>query len=145
MITGAYAALCGLLLLALSARVIAGRRHYGAAFGDGDNTDLGRRIRAQANFTEYTPIFLVVLYFCELSGVEWWTIHLLGILFVIGRAIHAYGISFAENYAEDAIVAGGTYRQIGMGLTLSTIAVASIVVLTLRTVTTIQRVSVILS
>ena len=129
MITGLYSALCGFLLLGLSARVIAGRRQLGTALGDGVKTDLTRRIRAQANFSEYASTFLIILYFCEISGLAKWSIHTLGILFFTGRLAHAYGISFAESYAGDAIVQGGRSRQFGMALTLSAVGVASIALL----------------
>lgn len=93
MITGIYAALAALLIVALARNVISLRRQHKVALGDGRHQDLLAAIRAHANAVEYLPIGLLLLLLLELSQGPAWLIHLLGILFIIGRLIHANGVS----------------------------------------------------
>lgn len=95
MITGIYAALAALLIVALARNVISLRRQHKVALGDGGHQDLLAAIRAHANAIEYLPIGLLLLLLLELSQGPAWLIHLLGSLFIIGRLIHANGVSKA--------------------------------------------------
>ena len=62
-ITAIYAALLGLLFLALSVNVVRTRRATRVSLGAGDHPLLERRIRAHGNFAEYTPIALILIAF----------------------------------------------------------------------------------
>lgn len=108
MITGMYAALAALMIVALARNVISLRRQHKVALGDGGQQDLLAAIRAHANAVEYLPIGLLLLLLLELSQGPAWLIHLLGSLFIIGRLIHANGVS-------KAII---TRRIIGMQFTI---------------------------
>jgi len=57
--------------------------------GDGDDDTLRRRIRAQANFTEYTPLALIGLALCELSHAPPSVLMGLGATLLLGRTLHA--------------------------------------------------------
>ena len=92
-ITALYAGLLALLLFVLSARVIAVRRALGVALGDGEDKRLALRIRAQANFVEYTPIALLLILLAELLGTAGWLIHALGITLLFGRSVHAWSMA----------------------------------------------------
>lgn len=91
--TAAYCALLTLGYIVLSVRVIGKRRSVGAALGDGGNAALLRRQRAHANFAEYVPLALVLMLVAELQGPPNWLLHAFGIPLLIGRIVHAYGIS----------------------------------------------------
>jgi len=108
MITGIYAALAALLIVALVRNVISLRRQHKVALGDGGHQDLLAAIRAHANAVEYLPIGLLLLLLLELGQGPAWLVHLLGSLFIIGRLIHANGVS-------KAII---TRRIIGMQFTI---------------------------
>ncbi len=92
-----YIALSCLILSKLSINVIKLRRQNKVSFGDDGDRTLMRRIRAQANFIEYTPIFLL-----SLIGIEWLAfenipyyflyINTVGSLFIIGRILHALSL-----------------------------------------------------
>ena len=92
-----YIALSCLILSKLSINVIKLRRQNKVSFGDDGDRTLMRRIRAQANFIEYTPIFLL-----SLIGIEWLAvenipyyflyINIAGSLFIIGRILHALSL-----------------------------------------------------
>ena len=92
-----YIALSCLILSKLSINVIKLRRQNKVSYGDDGDRTLMRRIRAQANFIEYTPIFLL-----SLIGIEWLAvenipyyflyINIVGSLFIIGRILHALSL-----------------------------------------------------
>jgi len=85
-----YAAILGLIFIFLSARVIAARRRFRVTVGAGGHHALERRIRVQGNFSEYVPITVILLTFMELYGGAKWLIHVLCIILVLGRCLHAY-------------------------------------------------------
>ncbi len=92
MITPIYAALLGLILLVLSVQTIRLRRRFQVAVGAGSEPLLERAMRVHANFCEYVPIAVVLLFFFErLVGAGWW-VHVLGVFLVTGRILHAYGV-----------------------------------------------------
>ena len=92
-ITALYAGLLALVLLVLSARVIGVRRAEKISLGDGDNRDLLASIRAHANFTEYTPMALMLMGLAESMKSSSLLLHGLGIALVAGRVAHAYALS----------------------------------------------------
>jgi uncharacterized protein len=60
--------------------------------GDGGNPQLLARMRAQANFVEYTPFFLILLGLIELAhGTATW-LWLVAILYILARIAHAFGM-----------------------------------------------------
>ncbi|WP_404326840.1 MAPEG family protein [Aerophototrophica crusticola] len=91
--TALYAGLLGLMLLMLSYLVSRQRLSKKVSLGDGGHKELAGVIRAHANFTEYVPLALVLILMTELSGQGVWQVHALGIALVLGRGLHAYGLS----------------------------------------------------
>lgn len=91
LVTPLYAALCGLLLLVLGLVVVRLRRRHNVLTGDGGRDDLARAMRVQANFVEYVPLTLLLLFMLELSRQPFWLLHLLGAALFIGRVLHAWG------------------------------------------------------
>ena len=117
-VTPIYAAILGFVFVAISVRTILVRRKLQVAIGDGDQPLLARATRVHANFAEYVPLSLILIYFLETYSVSKLWIHLLCITLVIGRVTHAFGISQAkENYR---------YRVTGMALTFTAILSASL-------------------
>ncbi len=92
-ITLFYASLLGLLLLGLSARVVMLRRRHQVGIGTGSVGALERAVRAQANFGEYVPFAIVLLALLEWASDWAWMIHALGAVLVVGRLLHAQGLS----------------------------------------------------
>ncbi len=93
LITPLYAALAAIVLIVLSVRVIGVRRSRQLAIGDGADDDMARRIRAQGNFTEYTPLALMLILLLELGGAPAWQLHLLGVALILGRSVHAWSLT----------------------------------------------------
>jgi uncharacterized membrane protein YecN with MAPEG domain len=118
-VTPLYAALCALLLIVLSVRVIRLRRDHKVGLGDGDQPALRRAIRVQGNFTEYVPLALLLLLLLEVSHqVPAWALHLLGLLLLAGRLAHALGVSRSGG--------SGAGRVIGVGCTFAMIIVSAV-------------------
>ena len=88
-----YIGLAALLLLLLSLRVNRLRRRHGVVLGDGGREELTRAIRVHANFAEYVPIALLLIVAADIIGYETWVVHGLGIALIVGRVLHAYGLS----------------------------------------------------
>ncbi len=104
-------------LLVLSWRVIGIRRSGGASLGDGGDKALQRRIRAQANLTEYAPMFVILIAVLELQRGNAVVLALLSVAFLLGRLAHGYALSFT-----DGNMIG---RVAGMGLTLGASGLAA--------------------
>ena len=111
------AAALAILFVALSVRTLRLRRALGVPIGDGGDASMLRAIRVHANFAEYVPLSLLLLFFAEAGGAPAWLVHALCACLLLGRAAHALGVSQArENYR---------YRVLGMGLTFTVLLTAS--------------------
>jgi uncharacterized membrane protein YecN with MAPEG domain len=91
-ITSVYAALLALLLLALGGRVVQ-RRLAGIPLGTGGDEEMEQRVRVHANLAEWAPIFLILLLLSELGQAPATLLHGAGVAFLIGRMLHAVGLS----------------------------------------------------
>ncbi len=117
MTTPLYAAIIGLVFVVLSVRTLLLRRRLGIAIGTGEDPKLTRAMRVHSNFAEYVPLALLLFYFLEIeTDADLW-IHVLCVSLIVGRILHAYGVSqVEENYR---------FRMAGMILTLGSIISAS--------------------
>lgn len=87
-ITGAAA----LLNIWLARRVGQMRLTHKVSIGDGGNEALIARMRAQANFIEYTPFVLILIGLIELAeGSQLW-LWIVGVVYIIGRIAHGFGM-----------------------------------------------------
>lgn len=120
-VTPLYTAFIALVFVFLSVRTLRLRHRFSVAIGGGEQPLLVRAARAHANFAEYVPIALLLIYFLELGiGPGLW-IHALCGLLVAGRLVHAFGISqVEENYS---------YRVAGMALTFTVIISTSLAII----------------
>jgi uncharacterized membrane protein YecN with MAPEG domain len=86
------AAACALLSGWLGWRVGQVRRSEKIVHGDGGSQNMVRRMRAQANFVEYTPFVLVLFALVEMAlGSTTW-LWLLALVYVVARVLHALGM-----------------------------------------------------
>ncbi|WP_148864567.1 MAPEG family protein [Marinobacter fonticola] len=90
-VTAVFAAITAMLMLFLAWRVTTFRRKYKTALGDGGQQDFQVAIRAHGNLVEYAPIALILMAIGELNGVAAVYIYGVGMLFIIGRLLHAWG------------------------------------------------------
>ena len=117
-VTAYYAAFLGLLLVVLSVRIIRLRRRYKVGMGHDGQPELLRATRVHANFIEYVPLALFLLYLLEQQAVPTMLIHVMGSILLLGRLSHAYGVSqIDENYC---------FRVAGMAMTFTVIVTVSL-------------------
>ena len=102
------AAAAALIAFWLSTRVAMVRRANKVAHGDGGVPALGRRMRAQMNFVEYTPFVLILCALIELSGRGGLQLALAMAVYMLARVAHAFGMD------GDGVP---LTRQIGIGVT----------------------------
>jgi uncharacterized membrane protein YecN with MAPEG domain len=87
-ITGAAA----LLNIWLARRVGQMRIAHKISIGDGGNEALIARMRAQANFIEYTPFVLLLILLIELAeGARLW-LWIVGVTYILARIAHGLGM-----------------------------------------------------
>lgn len=116
--TPIYAGLLALLFVGLSLRVIGGRVKHKVSVGDGDDKDMTKRMRVQANFAEYAPLGIILLAMAELQGMPIWLVHLFGAVLLVGRFMHAYGLGSTPQVL--------VCRRWGMLLTFGMIAITAL-------------------
>lgn len=120
-ITGLYAGILALLFIALCFNVIRKRLSFGIGIGHGDNHELKKAIRIHANFAEHVPLALILIALCDYTQFNPYFIHAMGVSLVIGRLLHAYGLSKTS--------VRSTGRTLGVLLTYTTIIIASIMLI----------------
>ncbi|WP_261640430.1 MAPEG family protein [Erwinia mallotivora] len=92
MISALYVVTGALFLIVLTLQVVRLRRQYRVAHGDGGFYDLQIAIRIHGNAVETIPLALLLLVMMEMNGAEIWMLHLVALLFFIGRGLHCYGM-----------------------------------------------------
>lgn len=127
--TALYACLLGGMLIWLASEVIGTRRKLQTALGDAGDLRLQRRIRAHANFVEYTPLFLILLGIAEYQGLWAWAVHILGVVFMLGRLMHAHSLLAAEVYADGQIQSLPVWRIRGMICTFNCIGLLCLTIM----------------
>jgi uncharacterized membrane protein YecN with MAPEG domain len=92
-IAALYAGLIGVLLLVLAALVSRLRRARRVSLGDGGDRDLARAIRVHGNAVEWAVPGVLLLLVAELNRASPLLLHLCGIALVVGRVLHAIGLT----------------------------------------------------
>lgn len=124
-ITGVFAAVIGILLLFLSAVVVKYRLKYGMGMGIAEDRDFEAAVRAHGNLVEYAPLTLLMLGVAELNGVPNGFIYWVGMAFVVGRILHAWGMLQGQ---------GGPHKARMVGILLTWVAILIIAMLLLLNV-----------
>ena len=91
-ITLTLAGAAAILHIWLAARVSRLRALHKVSIGDGGNEALVRRMRAHANYGENMPIVLILIGLIELAGGDPRILWAAGILFILARILHAFGM-----------------------------------------------------
>jgi uncharacterized membrane protein YecN with MAPEG domain len=120
-IVPAYAGLLALLFILLSVQVVRARGATRIAIGTGGNPALERAHRVHANFAEYVPFALLLFGFVEMHRWSSLLVHLLCLMLLLGRLVHAFGMS---QQSETLAL-----RATGIGLTVTAIAIAAVLLL----------------
>lgn len=103
-ITLTIAGAAALLNIWLAIRVGKMRQVHKVVIGDGGSPAVQARMRAHANFVEYTPFFLILLALIEYSrGSRTW-LWAVAIAFILARIAHPFGM---DRPAPNALRGGG--------------------------------------
>ncbi len=87
-----FAALAALLNLWLAMRCGRVRMANKILHGDGGHVLMGRRMRAHANFAEFTPIVLILFVLVEMTLGSCWPLAAVAAVYLVGRVLHAIGM-----------------------------------------------------
>jgi uncharacterized protein len=98
-ITLLFASLHALLMLVLLARISRHRHGHRIGLGDGGDAMLARKIRVHGNFVEHAPFALLLLALLELAGLDASWLWTLGGVLLLGRVLHAVGLSRSGGYS----------------------------------------------
>jgi hypothetical protein len=91
-ITLTIAGAAALLNIWLARRVGQMRLQHKVSIGDGGNEALIARMRAQANFIEYTPFVLILILLIEMAeGSKMW-LWIVGVAYILARIAHGFGM-----------------------------------------------------
>ena len=104
------------LMMVLTVAIIRFRMNNAVSLGDGGSPVLHGRVRAHGNFVENAPLHLLALISMTQLGTSSLMLHVVGGTFIVGRVLHAWGITRERN--------ANLPRQIGVVLTLVSFAVA---------------------
>ncbi len=108
--TGLFAAVLMIMQMVLMGLVIKQRGTNDVLIGDGGVDAMQQAIRVHGNFVENAPIFLIGLALIELMvGANTWVL-VMGAVFVLGRLLHAVGISMTTGLSMPRFI--GTVASI---------------------------------
>lgn len=92
-ISGLYISITAILVIVFAMRVVKLRRKYKIGIGSSDNKELRIASRVHANLIENAPIAMILLLVAELNGLAPTILHLLGTVWIVGRILHAVGLT----------------------------------------------------
>lgn len=119
-----YIAFAIIALIFMSINVIAERAKVHKLIGFEKGTTLERSIRAQGNFIEYTPIFLIGFIILEYLSSSKALLHSLGLAFFLGRILHFLSLCYLEPLHNIIYV-----RVIAMSITFGVILTIAIMLI----------------
>ena len=95
-VTLTFAAIAGLMNIWLGWRVGQVRMSEKVLTGDGGNMRVIARMRAQANFVEFTPFVLILMGAIELAGGWPLALWAVGAVYFLARIAHAFGMESTD-------------------------------------------------
>ena len=104
-----YAGLLAIIWFVLFAMIGRLRSQLNISLGDGGNPALILAGRRYMNFIECTPFAMLLLYIVDSNGGGVMWVHALGIILVVSRIIHPFGLTIEKmNTPARLLGAGGT-------------------------------------
>ncbi|WP_394148438.1 MAPEG family protein [Shewanella atlantica] len=92
-ISGLYISITAIFVVMFAMRVIQLRRKYKIGLGTSGNEALRLANRVHANLVENAPIAMLLLVVAELNHLPGLFLHVLGIIWILGRILHAIGLT----------------------------------------------------
>ena len=98
LVTPLFAAVLALMFVLLCINVVRIRLREQVSLGDGDNKQLNIAIRTQANFVEYVPFTLLLMWLLESIDLSPARVFWIGVALVLARILHVIGMFFANRF-----------------------------------------------
>lgn len=95
-ITGFFAAILAIFYVYLSFNVVKNRNRSKMPLIFWEDPRLTEAIRAHGNFSEYAPIFLILLALMEINSNSGLWLYIAGGIFTLARVFHSYSILVHE-------------------------------------------------
>lgn len=121
--TLSLAAAAAVLNFWLAVRISKARIATKVWHGDGGNPLLLQRMRAQANFVEYTPFVLILIAAIEMTGKGGTWLAVVGSVYMLSRVAHGFGMDKSAPAALRGIGAALT-MAILLGLAVMAVLIA---------------------
>jgi uncharacterized membrane protein YecN with MAPEG domain len=102
------ASILALLAVVLAVRVVMGRFTHRVSIGDGANPVMTALIRTHANLIEYVPLILILMGILEMSKANRILLMVIGVLLIVFRLFHVFGMPRRAPNFFRAAGAGGT-------------------------------------
>lgn len=112
-VTSLYASILTIAVIVLAILVSAKRGQTGVAILDGGNVDLAVSMRRHGNLVENVPLALLLMALCEARGLTPGWLHAIGVVLLVGRALHLIGLD-AVHTTSPLRIAGTVATQISM-------------------------------
>ena len=125
MITTTYVLPLIAIWFALWMGVTASRPTYNASIGDAGHSELLLKIRRHGNFIEWVPFVLLLMILAEAQGAGRLWLHAAGVLLLIGRVAHPFGLKIDN--------ANHPLRYVGNGTNILATAVLGIALIRIVT------------
>ena len=108
-ITSLYAGLLAIVWFVLFAMIGRLRSQLNIPLGDGGKPEMILAGRRYMNFIECTPLALLLLFMADANGAGALWVHALGVILVLSRIIHPFGVTIDKmNTPQRILGAGGT-------------------------------------
>ena len=129
LITPIYGSLLALIIILLAYRVTKFRQKEKIGLGEelGSNA-MKCAVRAHGNAVENIPVGIVLLLILELNYLTPWLLHVFGVMLVISRLMHAWGISVSRGPSKARF-----YGTLFTWLTLMLMIMVNLLVIFTRT------------
>ncbi|MDX1800567.1 MAG: MAPEG family protein [Marinobacter sp.] len=91
-VTAIFASVLAVLMVFLAYRISMFRLKFKQSLGTTENPDFQAAVRAHGNLVEYAPMALVLMAIGEMNGVGSLVVYWVGMVFTLGRFLHAWGM-----------------------------------------------------
>ncbi len=103
-ITGLYASILAFIIIFLGYRVASLRMKHRVGLLDGGNPELTQAMRMHGNAVEWVPMVLILFACAESQQLMPIVLHSLGIMLVLARVYHSYGLHKSSGRSKGRVV-----------------------------------------
>ncbi|GIU48151.1 MAPEG family protein [Shewanella algidipiscicola] len=95
-VSSLYIGLTAIMAVYFALRVVKLRRRLKVGLGVDDQPTLRLANRVHGNLIEHAPMALILLLVAELNGLPHGYLHLLGLIWLLARVLHALGLTLGQ-------------------------------------------------